>query len=139
MTAPSLWPFQAELLGRIERAVDAGHNPLVQLPTGGGKTVCFAELIRRRGGRALVLAHRTELVGQAASKLWAAGVEVGVIQAGVAPTVTANTQVASVQTLSSRLQRRAIDLASFDLVVVDEAHHAVASSWGIILRAFPEA
>ena len=139
MTAPSLWPFQADLLGRVERATDAGHNPLVQLPTGGGKTVCFAELIRRRGGRALVLAHRTELVGQAASKLWAAGVEVGIIQAGVPPTVTAKTQVASVQTLSSRLQRRAIDLAKFDLVVVDEAHHAVASSWRLILEAFPEA
>lgn len=139
MTAPSLWPFQDDLLARVEAAIDATQNPLVQLPTGAGKTVCFAELIRRRGGRALVLAHRTELVTQAASKLFAAGVDVGIIKAGIAPTVTASVQVASVQTLCARLQSRAIDLPSVDLVVVDEAHHSVASSWRGIFRACPDA
>jgi superfamily II DNA or RNA helicase len=139
VSAPTLWPFQVELLDRVEKALDDGEDPLVQLPTGGGKTITFSELIRRRGGRALVLAHRTELIQQAASKLFAAGVDVGIIQAGIRPSPIATAQVASVQTLAARLRRGAIELSNFGTVVVDEAHHVVASSWKDILAACPHA
>jgi DNA repair protein RadD len=139
MSAPALWPFQVDLVDRVEEALGNGQNVLVQLPTGGGKTATFAELIRRRGGRALVLAHRTELVQQAATKLFAAGIDVGIIQAGIRPSHTSTVQVASVQTLAARLGRGAIDLPRFHLVIPDEAHHVVAKSWQNILSACPDA
>ena len=63
---PTLRPYQVDALDAIEDALDRGvDRQLLALPTGTGKTVVFAELIRRRGGRALVLVHRDELVSQA--------------------------------------------------------------------------
>ena len=57
--SPTLRDYQQEAVEACELAAAAGQNrALVPMPTGTGKTVCFAELIRRRGGRALVLAHR---------------------------------------------------------------------------------
>src|SRR5919202_3868923 len=67
-----LRPYQQEALAAIERAAARGlRRLLVALPTGSGKTVVFGHLIRRRPGRALVLAHRDELLDQAAEKLCA--------------------------------------------------------------------
>jgi superfamily II DNA or RNA helicase len=48
MTAPSIWPFRDRLLRHVEKVIDDGKDPLVQLPTGGGKTVCVAELVADR-------------------------------------------------------------------------------------------
>jgi superfamily II DNA or RNA helicase len=108
----------------------------VVLPTGTGKTVVFAELARRRvarGRRVLVLAHRGELLEQAQRKLSDVGVRAAIEQAdrraGLAPVV-----VASVQTLQrKRLERLVAE--EFD-VIVDEAHHAIAASYGAILDHF---
>jgi DNA repair protein RadD len=65
----------------------AGYQrPLVVRPTGGGKTIVFAEAIRRkaaRHGKALVIAHRREITSQTSNKLRAAGVVHGLIMAGV--------------------------------------------------------
>jgi len=101
-----------------------------------GKTVTFSELVRRLGGRTLILAHRDELLRQAADKLRNVAPElamsIGFVQAGRDesgyPVV-----VASVQTLarSRRLQALPRD---FDLVIVDEAHRAAAKSYRDILE-----
>ena len=115
-------------------AADRGiRRPLVALPTGAGKTIVFAEVIRRRGGRALVLAHRDELITQAADKLrlvWP-GVDVGVVKARRDETA-ASVVVASVQTLGPK--RLATLPTDFSTVVVDEAHHAAAPSYRRILQ-----
>ncbi len=109
---------------------------LVALPTGGGKTIVFSELIRKGQGTALILAHRDELLQQAASKLAIVAPElalnVGFVQAG-RNDVRAPIVVASVQTLAvgSRLAQLP---AVFDRVIVDEAHHAAADSYQRILR-----
>src|SRR5256885_5397499 len=62
-------PYQYEavaaLLGATARGV---HRPLLVLPTGTGKTIVFALLVQRRRGRALILAHRDELIQQAVEK-----------------------------------------------------------------------
>ena len=65
-----LRPYQQEALQAIldARARDV-TRPLVVLPVGAGKTIVFAHLLRQRAGRALVLAHRDELLQQAAAKL----------------------------------------------------------------------
>lgn len=107
-------------------------------------TCIFAALAERRGGRALILAHRDELVGQAVEKLvdWWPGVDVGIVKAGE-DSVHAHVVVASVQTLSRRRRLdRLVDSYSgalmgggqFGLVVVDEAHHSAADSYRRVLE-----
>lgn len=99
------------------------------LATGLGKTVIFASLIARRGGRALVLAHRYELLTQAAAKIRAVnpGARVGIVQ-GELKQYDADIVVASVQTISrdNHLARLRPD---FNTVIVDECHHAAAASY----------
>jgi superfamily II DNA or RNA helicase len=103
-----------------------------------GKTVCFAAITAgavERGRRVLILVHRRELIRQASAKLTWAGVEHGVIAAGFEPS-DHPVQVASVQTLARRLK---LQTWQPDLIVVDEAHHAVAGTWSQILDHWPHA
>lgn len=127
-----LRPYQSEAIAAIEAG---SGRQLVALPTGSGKTLVFSELIRRRGGTALILAHRDELLQQAASKLTFVAPElalnIGFVQAG-RNDVNAPIVVASVQTLA--VASRLAQLPQvFDVVVVDEAHHAAADSYQRIL------
>lgn len=135
-----LRPYQHECLGAILDAYRRGkRRVLVALPTGTGKTVVFSSFPRffRMKRRLLVLAHREELLDQAARKFQAADPEVRVEieQAQRYASDEAQVVVASVPTLgrskSERLER--LRREDFFLVVVDEAHHAVASSY---LRVF---
>jgi superfamily II DNA or RNA helicase len=72
-TALALRPYQKEAIAAIEQALERGvRRPMLVLPTGCGKTCVFASLIAKRGGSALVLAHRDELLRQAADKIAAA-------------------------------------------------------------------
>lgn len=136
-TAVTLRPYQEEALDAIAEARGRGvRRMLVALPTGAGKTIVFSELIRRRdGGRALVLAHRDELLDQAGKKIRSAspGVAVGMVKAE-RDEHDRQVVVASVQTLSrpARLARLTMD---FSIVVVDEAHHAPAESYRRVLAA----
>src|SRR5690242_15121211 len=102
MTRIQLRPYQEAALKAIEAAVQRGvRRPLLQLPTGTGKTIIFAEQIRAHGGRALVLAHRDELIGQAVDKLRMVdpSLEVGIVKASK-DDYSKQVTVASIQTLS---------------------------------------
>jgi superfamily II DNA or RNA helicase len=125
-SAPTLRPYQVALVERLRAAYRVGYRALLlQLATGGGKTIIFAAAIANahgRGKRVLVVAHRRELIRQASAKLTAAGVPHGIIAPGHPETVDP-IQVGSIQTLVRRLDR----LPAFDLIVLDEAHHAVAA------------
>lgn len=136
MPGPALRPrdYQVQALDAIAAAYARGvDRQLVVLPTGSGKTVVFANLVSRREGRALILAHRDELIQQAADKLStvSGSLDIGVVKAQRdehdAPVV-----VASVQTLArpGRVGR----LGEFSTVIVDEAHHAVARTYMEILE-----
>ena len=114
------------------------NRALLVMPTGSGKTVVFSEICRLandKGKKVLILVHRRELVTQASDKLKKAGVEHGIIAAGFDPS-DQPVQVASVQTLIRRL-----DSGTFtpDLIIIDEAHHAVAGSWDKIIGHFSDA
>lgn len=135
-----------------ERAVDAvfrewgsGHRrTLLVQATGTGKTVCFAEVVRRvaeRGGRSLVLAHRGELLDQAADKISRmTGLACSVERADQTSVGTWNrVTVGSVQTLMREDRLRALPPDRFACVVVDEAHHAVSDSYRRILDHFADA
>ena len=63
-------PYQYEAVAALLAATARGmQRPLLVLPTGTGKTIVFALLVQRRQGRSLILAHRDELIQQAADKL----------------------------------------------------------------------
>ncbi|HEU4427326.1 MAG TPA: DEAD/DEAH box helicase family protein, partial [Myxococcota bacterium] len=131
---------RAALDGAREQLRKGKKRVLLVLPTGCGKTVIFSEAIRlctAKGGKALVLAHRTELLDQARKKLKAVApdLRVELEQAGARASTRADVVVASVQSLKGpRLERFPLDF--FDLVIVDEAHHATAKSYRTILDHF---
>lgn len=139
--APTLRPYQTASIDAVLARFSAGDRAtLLVLPTGCGKTVVFAQLARittMRGRRVLVLAHRTELLVQAREKLHAIGCDAAIEQ-GPARAGRAEVVVASVQTLRGpRLQSWAP--TAFDLIVIDEAHHATASTYRAIVDHFASA
>jgi superfamily II DNA or RNA helicase len=78
------------LILEADRAWDKGKRSILcQLPTGGGKTICFSHLVLaaiNQGKSALILAHREELILQAAAKIQAiADITPGIIKAGYKP------------------------------------------------------
>jgi DNA repair protein RadD len=135
----TLRPYQHQAISKLRASYREGARaPLLVLPTGGGKTIVMAEILRSladRGRNGLVLVHRRELIAQTSHKLDLAGVAHGIIAAGYQPT-NAPIQVASVQTLARRLTQLTW---SPDLIVVDEAHHAVAGTWAAALHRWPDA
>lgn len=139
MSGLELRPYQREAVDAVHAAADRGvRRPAVGLPTGTGKTVVFAHAIRERGYPALILAHRDELIEQAAEKyqLVDPGAWVGVVKAK-SNNVGADVVVASMQTVSrdSRLEQLP---RGFKTIVVDEAHHAVAATYRKVADHFEE-
>jgi superfamily II DNA or RNA helicase len=140
---PILWPFQERLIADIQAEVERGNRRiLVVSATGSGKTITASALASNavaEGQRVLFLDHRVELTEQAAAKLFAAGIDAGIIQAGFRPRPEW-VQVASVQTLHARAVRgRAMKAPDADLVIVDEAHHVRARTYERILDLYPRA
>lgn len=111
---------------------------MLQLPTGAGKTVLFSAIAHEfldRDMGVLVLAHRQELITQAAEKLESiCGLPVGIIKAGFPSNPDRKVQVASVQTLIRRKH-----FPDVGLVVFDEAHHSCSQSYLKIFQAYPNA
>ena len=106
---------------------------LLVLPTGGGKTVIGSLVVAgalAKGKRVLWVACRRELVDQAAQRLPA---PCGYIMAGRAPDPSAPVQVASLDTVAAR------EMPPVDLIVYDEAHHAVAATSRQVLARCPKA
>jgi superfamily II DNA or RNA helicase len=137
----ALRPYQQQAIAAVLEAWGAGWQaPLLVMSTGLGKTVCFAKLAEavRPVGRTLVLAHREELIAQACEKIAAwtplsTAVEMADARADGA-LLPADVVVASVASLARRLARYPRD--TFALVIVDECHHAPASSYRTILEHF---
>lgn len=133
-----LRPYQQVAVDAVRHALRHGSRAtLLVIPTGGGKTVCFSHIAHgalSKGKRVLIVAHRRELIRQASDKLTAAGVQHGIIAPGAEPTNDL-VQVGSIQTLARRLDR----LPRFDLIILDEAHHAVSGQWSLLLASQPQA
>jgi superfamily II DNA or RNA helicase len=107
--------------------------PVLVMPTGGGKTFTAAKIIRRalaKGNSVWFLAHLREILGATAGKLKAEGIPHGFIMAGQDGDRHQQVQIASVQTLVRRLDR----YAPPSLLIVDEAHLAVADTYQQIFQ-----
>jgi superfamily II DNA or RNA helicase len=136
----SLRPYQNEGI----RAIFDAWNPrtqnlmnvLFQMPTGTGKTTVFSEIVRRarlKEKKVLIVVHRKELVEQIAERLSHFQVAVGIISGSIQPDMEKEVQVATIQTLSKR------DYPQADIVIIDECHHAKATTYKKLWDIYPEA
>lgn len=140
-----LRPYQQEAMDAILEAWENGtHKTLLVLPTGCGKTIVFAKVTEecvRQGNRVLILAHRGELLEQAADKIEKA-TGLGCTTEKAEETCLGSwfrITVGSVQSLmrESRLSRFPDDY--FDTIIIDEAHHCISDSYQRVLHHFPGA
>lgn len=140
-----LRPYQQEAVKAIHKEWDDGRkNVLLVLPTGTGKTVCFSQVIKDQisdGSRALIIAHRGELLEQAADKLKRNNGVDSALEKAESSSLNSifPVTVASVQSLSqvSRLNKFPKDY--FKTIVIDEAHHAMSDSYQRVLQHFDSA
>ena len=126
------------------RSIGKGFkHPLLQLPTGGGKTHIALSIIKQavaKNNSVLFLAPRRELIYQVSEKLDESGVSHGVMKAGEPRYMFANVQVASMDTLHARgIRNETMILPKADIVMVDEAHLSVAPTRKEILSSYPDA
>ena len=138
----ALRPYQQAARDAIHAEWDAGHTrTLLVLPTGTGKTIVFASVAAdqvRAGDRVLILAHRGELLEQAADKLQRSTGLVSAVEKAESTCLDSwfRVVVGSVQTLqrTARLERFPQDY--FGTIIIDEAHHAITDGYRRILDYF---
>ena len=128
--------YQIEALEAVASARTRGiTRQLISLPTGCGKTVVFALLAKEFNGKTLVIAHTEELISQAVAKLktvWPE-VDIGVVKAK-SDEVDAQVVVASIQTISRDRRLQRLKDQNFELLIIDEAHHAAATSYMKVVK-----
>lgn len=128
-----LYDYQEQDLIKIFEHIDNcpdNYNLLYQLPTGGGKTVVFSEIVRRyiekKGKKVLVLTHRIELCKQTSKMLKGFGVRNKIINSKVKELSDDNDYmcfVAMVETLNNRLNEEKLSVDNIGLTIIDEAHY----------------
>jgi superfamily II DNA or RNA helicase len=132
--------YQTRCIGSISSGWKQFARQLIVVCTGGGKTIIFAKVAKDEvdsGGRVLVLAHTEELIDQAIDKIRrTTGIECGKEKAASEAYVTDNVVVASVQTLSRPIRLAGWLPDHFSLIIIDEAHHAIAKMYETILAHF---
>ena len=140
-----LRPYQEESRKRVQEEWEKGNKrTLLVLPTGTGKTIVFSKIIEDRvklGERVLVLAHRGELLEQAADKLYKlTGLKTATEKAEQTSLNSFyRVVVGSVQTMQrpKRLEKFSPDF--FDTIVIDEAHHCISDGYQRVLKHFENA
>jgi len=130
-----LRPYQQQLISDTVQSIRQGYKaPLVQSPTGSGKTVIFSFIAQgavKKGNRVLILTHRREILQQTVDKLNAFGIHPGTITAGQ-PITDNPVQVAMIGTIARKLG----SLTPPDLIIIDECQHAIAPSWSKVINYF---
>ena len=140
-----LRPYQAEAKQAILSAWSEGYQKtLLVLPTGCGKTVVFSSVAEEqvnKGHRVLIMAHRGELLTQAADKLMdATGLE-SVLEKAESSSLGSSVPVTvgSVQSLAQEKRLARFPSDYFQDIIVDEAHHCLSDSYKRVLNHFPKA
>lgn len=124
-----LYPYQLAAIDDIFKELGTGTKKvLFQLPTGGGKTVIFSEIVRRYiesySQKAAILTHRSELCRQTSATLRNFGVDNKVISAkSKTPKPDSQCYVAMVETLKNRIKSKSVAMQGIGLIIIDEAHH----------------
>ena len=121
--------YQIDICSRVSEAFEHHRSVMVQMPTGTGKTMVLAELVKQlmmkdEGVRILIVAHRRELIEQIKATIKRMKMD------------SRNITVESIQTISRRIAT--IEFAP-SLVVIDEAHHALAKTYKMMWETWPDA
>ena len=141
-----LYAYQKGDIDAIFERIDnapSNHHLLYQLPTGGGKTVVFSEIVRRylsqHDKKVVVLTHRIELCKQTSKMLKGFDVKNKIINSKVKELPDQNDYscfVAMVETLKNRINDEKLHLDNIGLVIIDEAHY---NSFRKLLSSFKNA
>jgi superfamily II DNA or RNA helicase len=131
-TDKDLYSYQKGAIDKIFKSFEEkpdDYHLLYQLPTGGGKTVIFSEIVRQylkhHNKQVLVMTHRIELCKQTASMLTEFGVRNKIVssKANLDDQKEYACFVAMVETLNNRLKEDKLDISDVGLVIIDEAHY----------------
>lgn len=135
----TLRDYQEDLIENARGAFREGlRSVLLQLPTGGGKTVTSAVMVRNtvaKGNVAWWLVHRREIINQASATFASLGIPHGLVMGGGITDPMQRVQIGSIQTIARRLHR----LPAPNIIVFDEAHHMGARQYQDVFDAFPDA
>lgn len=142
--------YQERAVSRVIEEWESVRSTLVVLPTGAGKTICFAEIIRRmQPARALVIAHREELIFQAKSKIehvtgLRCEIEMAAFRAQGMSTPFGSMPDVIVSTVQTQCagnnggRMTSFEPKDFGLVIIDEAHHAPADSYRRVIDYYKQ-
>lgn len=121
--------YQSQILDDVRDKFRRGSTRVLLVsPTGSGKTVIFCLITKgaaEKGNLVWIVTHRNEILDQISRTLKEMGVDHGLIASGERANAAARVQVASIGTLVNRLTKFPMP----NIVIVDEAHHAIAKSW----------
>ena len=140
-----LRPYQKKAVQAVFDEWSQGRaKTLLIQATGTGKTVCFSAVAQKcaaKGERALIIAHRDELLQQASDKLQAVTGLIPEFEKAQFSAADSDAQIVigSVQTLTNDRRLNAYPHNAFDLIIVDEAHHCLSSSYQKVLEYFNNA
>lgn len=136
--------YQSEMKHEIYDRWDTTNNIMLQMPTGTGKTVVFTSIVRdilcwchknHENAKILIIAHRKELIEQASRKLH--DVCHGIIQSKKPMNLYRQVQIASIQTFMSSRNYERMRKINFGFIIIDEAHHSLASSYRKLWEMYP--
>lgn len=141
----TLRPYQEEARTKIKDEWDKGNKKtLLVLPTGCGKTIVFAMIASdmvKKGKRVLILAHRAEVLEQAADKIRKSTGLICSVEKAEESCIGSwfMITVGSVQTLQKDKRLARFNNEHFDVIIVDEAHHCISDSYQRVLNYFNNA
>lgn len=134
-----LRPYQDAIVRAVREHIAAGRKRiLIQLPTGGGKTLTAGYMLggaAERGHNSMFICNRVELVGQTHFAFDRLDIATGIIAAGFTGDMWAPVQIASIDTLKRRLAR----VKAPKIIVWDECRGLGAAGWTAVFEAFPDA
>ena len=143
--------YQINICSRVCEAFGQHRSVMVQMPTGTGKTVVLAELVKRslmkdEGLRILIVAHRRELIEQIKATVKRMGLNadnqsslINNQNINSSQSSLINNQTITVESIQTISRRIATTEFSPSLVVIDEAHHALAKTYKMMWDAWPNA
>lgn len=132
--------YQDAMIDQVRVKLRTHKRVLLQLPTGGGKTVVGGKMIESaagKGHRCFFTVHRRELIEQTVETFNDVGIRHGVIASGHPFHSLERVQICSIDTLKHRMHLVANAPPKF--IMIDEAHHVGAAGWKAVAQAFPDA
>ena len=137
MAIIQLKDYQQEAVLAVQQEFEAGTtNQLVELPTGSGKTFLMAAIAKHYNKRTMIIAHRDELISQAHSKFkryWPK-VDIGICKAE-RNELDHQIVIGSIQSCSTPKRLKQLQEKGFDILMIDEAHHAASHSYQLLIDA----